>query len=43
MIVFGGRPKRQHAQTQGRQELTKRLAHVLVVIHDEDDLLFHDH
>jgi hypothetical protein len=43
IVVFGGRPKRQSAQPQRRQELTKRFAHVLVVIYDEDDPFFHDH
>lgn len=43
VVVLGGGPKRESAQTQGRQEFTKRFAHVLVVIHDEDDMLFLNH
>jgi hypothetical protein len=43
VAVLGGRPKRVSAQPPGRQEFTKRFTHVLVVIHDEDDLLFHHH
>ncbi len=41
--VLGGRPKPVSAQASRRQEFTKQLADVLVVVHDEDDLLFGNH
>jgi AcrR family transcriptional regulator len=43
VAVLGSRSKCENAQTQRRQEFAQRVAHVVVVIHDEDDLLFRNH